>query len=447
MGVDLVGFAVVTWLNRIPRFRAARGDLQTWADREQWSRSRIREYQLAKLNDVWRLARTRVPHYASLARSRDLPLRFDSLESFADQFPILDKADVRTRPDRFLSAAAARGMWQRTGGSTGDPLRVYWSVDAHREQLRAKYRMEQSFGVDFLDRKAFFWGHQGSFAVGIRGHRQRLAQRTQDWLRRRLRVSAYRLGDEELDRHLDRLEQFQPRSLYGYSSAMDVLARRAAATGRRISSLRLCILTAEPATDSFLQNVSGAMGCPATVEYGSVECGLMAVGSPDGTLRVREDLVFLETIPQPCGRYAVIVTVLNNPSFPLLRYRIEDMTCGPVVASDQGFSTLPCVSGRDNDILIAATGKSIHSMAVKHVFEADERIRRFQVIQHAEGHVDVTLESSATAEQLRVDRLIDRMRDLVDGFDVSMKVVSVIAGNLAGKHRWIVSHRFKRAKT
>ncbi|WP_146517259.1 phenylacetate--CoA ligase family protein [Rubripirellula amarantea] len=343
-----------------------------------------------------------------------------------------------------MSRNPAPGRWHRTGGSTGDPTRVYWSHEAHREMLRAKYRMEQSFDVDFLDRKAFLWGHHGSFAPGWSGRMQRWSQSASDKFRSRLRLSAYRLGNDELDEHLARMQSFQPISLYGYSSAIYTLARHAAMRQVKVDSLRLCVLTAEPAPEFFLDTASAALGCQATIEYGSVECGLIASGYPDATLRIREDMVLVETIAQPSGLHAIVVTVLNNPSFPLLRYQIDDMACSPIVAPESGFTPISCVQGRDNDGLISRTGKHIHSMAIKHVLEADHRIRRFQVIQQESGDLDVQIEPFDLNEKINTDRIEQLLSQLVDGFAVRTTLTKQLAGNLAGKHRWIVSKRLSR---
>jgi len=427
-------------LRILPRFRAAYRALSELEQREQWSRHQIETFQLQRLNETWQHARKHVQHYAEMVRHQAIPERFSSLEEYRQTMPVLGKDRVRAEPQRFLSREHSAGEWFRTGGSTGDPLRVFWGVQAHRSQLRARYRMEQSFGVDFLDRKSLLWGHEGSFADHWLGRWQRFRQPIDDRLRQRLRLSAYLLDAQQVASHLERMRKFKPVSLYGYSSAIYVLAQQAIASDLVVDSLKLCVFTAEPAEDLFLATANKALHCPCAIEYGSVECGVMATGTPEGDLRVREDIVIIETVPEPCGRFAIIVSVLGNHSFPLLRYRIEDMTIAPIATPESGFSTLANVLGRDNDILRSRSGKWVHSMAIKHVLECDLRIRRFQVLQSSEGDLDVLVESTSTAKELNVSRLEAIMSDLVDGYPVRIDVSPQIAGNRAGKHRWIVSH-------
>lgn len=427
------------FLSKLPRFREASREVEQLAKNELWSASEIADYQLQRINSLWRHAIVCVPYYRELAEKTRLPPRFESLTEYVQLVPILEKSEVRRSPQKFLSAQPHAGSWKRTGGSTGDPLRVYWGYQSHREMLWAKYRMEQSFGLHFLDRKAFLWGHEGSFATGLAGRAQRWQQRATDRLRQRLRLNAYRLGAEELSNHVRSLQRFCPASLYGYSSAIYALSKHCLNHQAGLGSLGLCILTAEPAHAFMLESVSAAFGCRAAIEYGSVECGIIATGSPDGSLRIREDRVFVETHPEPGGQWAIVVTVLNNPSFPLLRYRIEDQSCQSVDRPNIGFAKLSCVLGRNNDVLIGRRGTIIHSMAIKHVLEADPAIRRFQATQSADGSLDVLIEPIQNNASLNLNRVFLHLTNLVEGYPVTMSVTDQIPGNLAGKHRWIRS--------
>ena len=120
----------------LPRFQRAYQELETLAAREDWSRSEIEAFQLDRLNAVWKDAIAHVPYYRHLAAEQDLPPRFSSLAEFLSVVPVLPKSAVRAQPRAFLSERAHRGHWERTSGSTGNPMSIYWGNDAHREVLR-----------------------------------------------------------------------------------------------------------------------------------------------------------------------------------------------------------------------------------------------------------------------------------------------------------------------
>src|SRR5262249_16828267 len=150
------------------------------------------------------------------------------------------------QPRRFLSGRAGPGHWAWTSGSTGIPLKVYWGTEAAREALCCQYRHSAMWGVDIFDRVGFLWGDSSSLAPGVAGWLAHLRQPLLDWLRSRVRLSAYPLGPADLRRYLRRLAAVRPAALYGYSQAVELLAR-AAGEGFRCPSLRLVRLTSEPA--------------------------------------------------------------------------------------------------------------------------------------------------------------------------------------------------------
>src|SRR4051812_9352969 len=192
-------------LRRLPRFRAAERAVREMEQRERWPRADLEALQLERLNTVWQHARTEVRYYAELSARLGLPKRFASLEEFHLRMPLLNKQAIRERPGDFLSRRAGWGRWSRTGGSTGTPMNVFWGSSASLEMLRGRYRFLAAWGVDFFDRSAYLWGHASCFQPGLRGWLERRRQPLEDWLRNRLRLSAYHLGPGDLRRYLARI--------------------------------------------------------------------------------------------------------------------------------------------------------------------------------------------------------------------------------------------------
>jgi len=426
----------------LPRFRRARAALAELAEHEGLSRSAIEQRQLEALNALWASASRRVPYCRDLAAERSLPGTFESLDQFREAVPPLTKEQVRDRPESLLAEtdgdAALPGRWHLSGGSTGMPTRVFWTEAAHRQMLATRYRHDAMFGLDVFDRKVFLWGHAESFAPGLGGRLARLRRPILDRLRNRLRLSAYRLAPSDLDQHLDRMQRFGPRSIYGYSSAVDLLARRAVERGVRVPTLKLAVLTGEPAHADIVQTIERAFGVPAVVEYGSVETGVIASEYPDRTLRVREDVLMVETPHREDGFHDILVTVLINPAFPLLRYRVGDLTSQPLSRPETGFAILHDVTGRDNDLLVGRGGQVLHPMGVKHVLEDCPGVQRFRAHQSADGAIRVTVEQRG-GETIDTERPRRQLAELLGGADVTVDVVDRIEGNRAGKHRWVVS--------
>lgn len=423
----------------LPRFREATAELEQFASREQWLRGDIAAYQLDRINEVWSRGRSSVPYYKELAERLDLPDSFASLEEYTQRMPLLPKARVQNSPEEFLASGASRGRWHRTGGSTGAPTAIYWEALAHRHILRAKYRNEQSHGLDVFDRKVFLWGHSGSFSPGWRGTLQRVIRPISDALRNRMRVSAYDLSDECLLHKLEDIVRFGPTSLYGYSSAIYLLSKVAEEHSIKIPNLKAAILTAEPADANLCQGVAKRLNCAAVLEYGATECPFMAGHTPTGEIRVRDDVVYLETIGNDSGGCDLVVTVLGNASFPLLRYCIEDTTSTEVHRPENGFGILADIQGRNNDMLVSKTGRRLHAMPIKHTLEHYPAIRRFTACQSKDGDLMVYLEVYEGLSEDVSRSLRSQFVRMLDGYPVTIEVVEKIPGNTAGKHRWIRS--------
>ena len=423
----------------LPRFRQAEIELQRFAEREQWSNHDICAYQLRRINKVWARARKTVPYYRDLAERLSLPESFTSLEDYSQQMPTLAKSRVQRSPSQFLASDPAPGGWQRTGGSTGAPTAIYWETLAHRHVLRSKYRNEQTHGLDIFDRKVFLWGHSESFTPGWKGYFQKAMRPVTDGLRNRMRVSAYDLTDDCLLNALEQIVRYRPKSLYGYSSAIDLLSKVAEKHSIEIPQLEVAILTAEPADNHMCNGISKRLNCTAVQEYGATECPFMAGQTPDGEFRVRDDVVFLETVPNQNGRFGLVITVLGNASFPLLRYRIEDTTSSELHRPENGFAILRDIQGRSNDMLVSQTGRRLHAMSIKHTLEHYPQIRRFTATQNNEGDLKVILEMNEGLSDKLHKILQSTFVEMLDGYPVAIQVVERIPGNSAGKHRWIRS--------
>ena len=431
-------------LRLLPRFRKAYRELDTLAARENWSRAEIETWQLERLNAVWCHAVAHVPHYRRLAARLGLPARFTSLPEFSAAVPVLPRSEFKARPLDFLSERAAAGDWHVSSGSTGSPTSFYWGHDAHREALRCRYRAYAAWGVDILDRTAFLWSNSAAHKPGLGGRLARLRRPVEDWFRNRLRLSAYRLAPGDLRRHLRRLAAFRPALLYAYSTAAYLLAREAGAVGFHCASLRLCSLSAEPTPPHLIAAVEKAFGVPAAVEYGATECALIAGEGPDRTLRVREDLVLVQTRPTEDGRHEILLTVLGNPSFPLLRYAIGDVCDAPLGVPARGFAVLKNVAGRANDLIVSGSGRLLHPLRFDMLFGFawSQAVRRYHIHQQASGAVAVVVEVSEAVPARKVAQLKGELGELLEGCPLTVEVTTALP-EVPRKHRWINSDLFR----
>ena len=428
-----------TPVQHLPRFRKARAEMAHLAGREMWSRRQVSRYQLDAINRIWAKARLQVPYYRALSEERELPGHFESLEEYSALVPVLHKRTVRADRARFLAPHPAPGNWEYTSGSTGNPTAIYWPLRDQRRALRARYRFYQSVGIELFDPTVFLWGRREDASSLWKAPMVRARQAVEDALRNRLRLSAYSLDAETIDRYIGEMQRFGPTALYGFSRAAGMLADRAIETGQTVPTLKTVVLTAEPVPPTLADRVREAFDASVAVEYGSVEFGLIAGGLASDPLRIREDQVFVETVPGKDGGLDIVVTALFNHSFPLLRYHIGDQTSRPVEIPSSGFATLRDVAGRSDDYLLSADGKAVHWTAVDAIFEGtfDGSICAYRVHQDQSGGLSVTL-AERPGTHVATGSIARRLRALT-GRETSIRVVDRMPRAGAGKHRSVTS--------
>ncbi len=425
---------------RLPRFRAAEAAMPALAERETWGRGQIEALQLDCLNELWQHARQHVPHYRDLATELELPTEFASLAEYKQRVPMLRKNDVRADPERFLSERHAPGKWYTTGGSTGTPMRLFFAADEYREALQAKYRFYQSHGVPLFAPITFIWGgHHRRRTTGLKGLAGRLQEHVLDQARRRQRIPTDQNDPQSLERQLREIEQFRPAMIYGFANAIHLMAKRALQVGFRCPSLKLIVMTSELYTPAMKRDVEQAFGAKVASEYGSTESPIIAGEDAEGQWRVREDQVLLETVPSPDGRYEVVISILGNTNFPLLRYAMDDATESPVRWPDVGFAIMPPITGRSDDLLVAGDGRLVHGASLDAVFEDQQAVRRFRVVQDEAGAVVAEIEVDGHLPDEEEAALLADLEYAVPGRPMALKRVDEIPLTRGGKRRTIVS--------
>jgi phenylacetate-CoA ligase len=425
----------------LPRFREAYRLLPALEARESWSREQIEAFQLDRVNALWQRAVGSVPYYRAMQAQLDLPPRFTSLPEFQAAVPILPKERVRAAPNDFLSSRAERGRWHRTSGSTGMPMGVFWSARAAMEMRRTRYRLHAMWDHNIFDRMAFVWGCGRETLPGLEGGMACCRQAIEDRLRNRLRLPASHVAPGDLCRYLRRIAAFRPAAIYGLSRAVYLLALEAEAQNFHCDSLKFIYLTGEPAFPHLVDAIQRVFGVPALVEYGSVECGFTAGQWRDRTLRVREDIILAETVPASDGIFDIVLTVLTNSSFPLIRYAIGDTTDAPLERPPQGFAVMGSIAGRNDEIVATRSGGRLHPCVIDAVFEHEffDAVRRYRAHQHADGSLSLTLELRSAAHGDDLARVRRRLESLLGGYPVAVDVVDLVPPSAAGKHRCITS--------
>lgn len=408
--------------------------------RESWSAEDWRRFREGALAALLRRAATRVPYYRELWKDR----RGDPGE--LTSWPVLRKEEVRRDPRAFLADDRPRRMFpEHTSGSTGTPLRLWWSRGASVAWYALhEARVRGWNGVARGDR----WAILGGQLVTPASQR-----RPPFWVwnaaLRQLYLSSYHLEPRHAAAYLEALARHRVRYLVGYPSALAVLAALAAEQGLAAPRLAVVIANAEPLYEHQRRTIAGVFGCPVRDTYGTAE--LVAAAGECGAGRLHlwpevgvwEVLEDGEDVPMAAGETGrLVATGLLNADMPLVRYEVGDRAAlAPEDASCPCGRTLPIVAslvGRLDDVVVTPEGRRVGRLDP--VFKADLPIREAQIVQTSAARVALRVVPAPGYGPAVADDLARRLSErLGPSMTVAVEEVERLPRGGAGKLRGVVS--------
>ncbi|HHZ88704.1 MAG TPA: phenylacetate--CoA ligase family protein [Chromatiaceae bacterium] len=422
----------------------------TVADRDHmekvqwWSRDDIEALQVERLRSLLVHAKSQVPYYQRLFSehgfSPESVKRIDDLQ----QLPFLTKAEIREHSDD-LKANNAVGIARfNTGGSSGAPLIFYIGRRRVSHDVAAKWRATRWWGVDIGDPEIVVWGSPIEL-----GSQDRVRAIRDKLLRTRL-LSAFEISDSKLDQFVEEIKQVRPKMLFGYPSALSLIARHAECRGVDMSQLgiKVAFVTSERLYDEQRADIERVFGCPVANGYGGRDAGFIAHQCPQGGMHITADDIIVELIDQEGRPVAdgmpgeIVVTHLATHDYPFIRYRTGDIavmstdTC----ACGRGLPMLQEIQGRATDFIRAADGTMMHGLALIYVLRDVESVETFKIIQESKTLLRVLLVANADfSDTDNMTILSGLQKRMGEGVDVVIERVDEIPAEKSGKFRFVVN--------
>lgn len=161
-----------------------------------------------------------------------------------------------------------------------------------------------------------------------------------------------------LQQYADRLEQFGPQLLIGYSGALHALAAY-------LVRLPAVLSTGEMLLSQWRPVIEQAFGSSIFDRYGSIEVGDIAHScAACGAMHVNDENVMVHV---ESGSGDLLVTDLTTFATPFIKYRIGDRATlrhGPSICT-RGLSEMVRIEGRSTDVLHLPGGRSISGMVFR----------------------------------------------------------------------------------
>lgn len=425
---------------------------ETWRayrERETWSSDRMHEYIDSQLRTQVKRAYAEVPYYRQAFRAHGITEeRLDKFSvSDLTSLPFLEKPAIRADSTSILTARAAQRPPKcfHTSGTTGTPIRVYWSPATH--QHNTAVREARSFrwaGVTIRDPRCMMGGR----SIVPKNHSHPPFWRYNHW-EKQLYFSAFHISKANLPDYVAALNRFRPSVLVGYAFSNTLLARLIQESGVEVHSPRAIITTSEKLESDMRDRLTSVFRSKVYEEYGSVEnCGL-ATECERGALHVSPDFGFMEIIRsdnKPAGPGEIgeiVLTGFANTDQIFIRYRTGDLGVWSSDGCACGRSTLPVLArivGRQEDALMLPGGRQMvrfHSL-----FTELAGIAEGQVVQEALDRFLINVVPSSQYTQADADIIKRRLCDRYElGPEISVEVrrCDSIPRGANGKFRAVVN--------
>ena len=411
--------------------------------RQWWSIEQLRDWQW---QEITRLVRHVYEHTAWYRRVFErLGLRPEDIQTLADfqRLPPICKDEIRQSRDEMVATNPLGPLYaERTGGSTGVPLRYFYNRGSYEWRLAVSQRGYSWAGCEDGARQFYLWGEP----IGIPPWAARLKTTLHNAVLRRRLVSSFRLTADALRHCIAEINSFRPITIIGYTNALVLLAQHIL-DSRPLRHQPTGIITAAEGVNSLqLDVIQRAFGAPVFASYGSREFMLIGMECDQHNgLHLSMDNLLVETI-RPDGTPAapgevgeILVTDLHNFGMPLIRYKIGDLgvLTTRACACGRGLPLLERVEGRVLDMIRTPDGRMLPGEFFPHLMKEFESVRQFQVIQRQLDRLQIKLVLSNGNPIPQIEREV-RQR-LGESIQLDIQAVDEIPVGKNGKFRVTIS--------
>lgn len=357
------------------------------------SRDELEELNWKRTCHLLNYAYEHVPYYHDKFSDLGLhPADITKPEHFA-QVPVLTREDLQGNLERLISreARCADLKASTTGGSTGQPVKVYHQKQVIRSAM--------------LWRVLDWWGLPPDVNVAsiYRDTASRWTTKLLHslfwWPTKRVLLDASAMDEQNIGRFLRELMRIRPELIHAYVGALDHVAEYILEKNIQVPPPKAIWATCSPLTVVQEKRIEKAFGAPVFDHYGCCEVYWLSAQCPAKKgLHRFHDVVRIEFLDEkgcsvPVGESGrIAITDLQNRFFPLIRYLNGD-TGRELAGQCPCGLTLPLmdkVKGRISDSIRLPDGTIIAGEYLTTLFdEYPEVVRRFQVIQRRDYSIDI----------------------------------------------------------
>ncbi|WP_298314758.1 hypothetical protein [uncultured Aquimarina sp.] len=419
--------------------------VKEFRDRESFIKEQWREYQTKELRKLLKHAFDTVPYYNQLYSKHGFTSKdFDTFEiEDLKRLPYLEKNELRKYgTTTLLSSKRKKGAFLSSSGSTGTPIKAYFTNEAH-----------QIWSAAYEARIRNWAGVNHKMARGMIGGRRILPDANAkppfyryNYAEKQTYFSAYHLSPETVSNYLEGIKKNKVEYMVGYAVSNYLLADFIEKKGLQAPKLKAVLTSSEKLTDEMRETMERVYGCKVYDGYSGVEsCGLISENN-EGELLFSPDTGIMEVVDELGKEVAfgetgeVIATGFLNFDQPLIRYRIGDqvkLSRNQTPKSGMAMPIIDEIEGRTEDVITAKDGRKM--VRFHGLFVDIPKLMVAQLIQDSieDYTINIVVEEGFLKEQeLEMKK---RLCSQVGEVSVTFNYLQDIPRNSNGKFRAVIS--------
>ncbi|WP_282160168.1 phenylacetate--CoA ligase family protein [Ulvibacterium marinum] len=419
--------------------------VQQFRYRENYTAEQWKEYQTIRLRKLLLHAYNTVPYYKELYSNHGFKSSdFSHFEiEHLKELPYLEKDALRKYgTSTLLSSKRPKGAFLSSSGSTGTPVKIFFSNEAYQTWNAAyEARVRNWAGVDH------------KMARGMIGGRRILPEAhaippyfRYNYAEKQSYFSAYHLSPDTVSNYLEGIIKNKVEYMVGYAVSNYLLAEFIEKKGLQAPKLKAVLTSSEKLTSEMRDTMERVYKCKVFDAYSGVEaCGLISENK-DGELLFSPDTGILEVVDDAgmnvsAGEVGeVISTGFINFDQPLIRYRIGDrVTLAENQKTESGISMLKIeeIEGRMEDIIVTKDGREM--VRFHGLFIDIPKLVVSQLIQNSieDFTINLVVEEGFSKDAER--EIKRRLQSQVGEVTVSFNYLKDIPKNRNGKFRAVIS--------
>jgi phenylacetate-CoA ligase len=389
--------------------------------------SKLFEYNEKKFLKIFKKAIKKSRFYKKLYSDHNIDI--DDIKSIKDieKLPIIDRKIVKENGAMMLTVPRCFVWSGHTSGTTGFPLTVYADYFSILKEQAYQYVLRKNRGFKYGDRLVSLRGHLGHDLLKMRVH-----------ISNTLYLSSFQINEDTIHTYLNKIRNFNPIAIEGYPSFLYNLCFLLRKIDRKIFIPR-CFTSSETLFDFQRELIKEYLNTEIYDYYGNTERTISLVECMDHRGYFSQPGYSINEFRNDC----IVTTSLINASFPLIRYKVDDVVSitKNLSFSDSELCIVDSIEGRTGDTIIAKDG-SFFSRS-NYLFKNMDRIKIAQIIQHTKGEMRINIVPDGEFSESDRKKLTDNVHHWVgiDNMDFTICLVddSEIIYTKRNKFRQIVS--------